>query len=1248
MAFALRSVGISAVPKNPQIKYPDLPVATRREEIMTAMRKHQVVIVVGETGSGKTTQLPKMAYELSVEEGSEGRVGCTQPRRLAAASVARRVASEMGTELGNRVGYQVRFVEKVQQETSIKFMTDGILLAETQRDRSLKQYSTLIIDEAHERSLNIDFVLGYLKNLLERRKDLRIVVSSATLDAGKFSEYFNGAPVVNVEGRTFPVEDHYLPPHSEGEDLSRHIARAVEWVTDMDARGDVLIFLPGEREIRECADTLEGKNFYGTEILPLFARLGLDEQERVFRTDGPNRRIVLATNVAETSVTIPGIVYVIDSGLARVSRWNPGRQIQRLQIEQISQASARQRRGRCGRVQEGICVRLYDEETHDTADEYTDPEIRRSSLAGVILRMKSLKLPDVREFPFLSPPAPKAISEGHRTLEDVDAMHKDGSLTKTGHQLARLPLDPRLGRMLIEAQQRGVLEAMLIMVGGMSVMDVRERPQEKQSEADAAHKKFNDEESDFLTLLHIWAAVSQFREKRRFKRNQLRKFCKQNFLSFRRVLEWDQIVSELRRLVGDTLKVKIAELSTERSQWGDEDEMHKCLLAGVPRQFGLWDKEKRVYRSTGGREFAVFPGSGLFGKKRPEWVIAFELVETGRVWARKVAALDPLWVEQVIPHLCRSRYHSPSWNEKQGAVYGKETVICGGLTLINDRKIFYGRVNPQEAHEVFVREALLESGLRTRGKFMDHLDALRHEVEDAEHKLRRKGGLWSDDAVYDFFHDRIPREICTAKAFQKWRTTGNNEEQLMLTVEDCVWGEIEELSDFPDVLWFKQDEIEQSYQLSYHEAPGETDDGLSIELGLEDISTFPSHLRSWAVPGMLEERVYLLIRSLPKSQRQACSPARDVAIAFCEEWHGWQPTRCLLEELSSFLSAKTGHLIEASMFNEDRLPAYLIPKLRVWSEDDEQLAHGTDIEAIKEELTGLMQDRRELQANEEWEMTGGEGWDFGTIPLKTDEGLFPALVDEGRYVGMRAFLNQQEAEQSHRAGCVRLFSLYEEKQIDFVRRQFPLGMSGKMMLPMMDPTGAKGGEWLKEEMLRIACEGALSHPLPRDEETFTQCCEKGRGELFACAESITQSFEAMLDIHPTIASWVEQQQGQRHLSDIAEDISQEVDWLLGNQYVWRAGYRNFIDYPRYFSAIEERLKRLDSLPIIKDEEKRHRIQRLWCPWYDRWKANPTDSRLWEIGWLMMEWRVSEYAPSQPRRMKVSEKKIETLLDAQSG
>lgn len=1210
---------------------------------MQAMRDHQVVIVVGETGSGKTTQLPKMAYELAIEQGGTDhcpRIGCTQPRRLAAATVARRVADEMGTELGNRVGYQVRFVEKVQKETSIKFMTDGILLAETQRDRDLKQYDTLIIDEAHERSLNIDFVLGYLKNLLKRRKDLRVVVSSATLDAGKFSEYFDGAPVVNVEGRAFPVEDHFLPSLSDGEDLSRQVARAVQWVTDLDAGGDVLVFLPGEREIRECAEMLDGRDFINTDILPLFARLGLDEQERIFKTGGRNRRVVLATNVAETSVTIPGIVYVIDSGLARVSRWNPIRQIQRLQVEQISQASARQRRGRCGRICEGVCVRLYSEEILEQSDEYTDPEIRRSSLAGVILKMKSLRLPDVREFPFLSPPSARAINEGHRTLEEVGAMEKQGDLTQVGHKLAKLPLDPRLGRMLIEAKSRNVLEAVVVMVAGMSVMDVRERPQEKQTEADNAHKKFNDEESDFLTLLHIWSAVAAFRDpgnkRGRFKRNQLRKYCKQNFLSFRRVMEWDQVASELRRLVGQTLQVRIDDVATERNQWGNEAEIHKALLAGIPKQFGYWDKENRVYRSTAGREFAIFPGSGLFGKKRPEWVIGYELVETARVWARKVAAIDVSWVEEVVPHLCRTRYHSPCWDEHQGAVYGKETVLCGGLTLVDGRRIFYGRVNPVEAHEVFIREAILGGGLRTKGDFLRRLAEVREEVESAEHKLRRSGGLWSDEAVYDFFYDRIPTQICTAKAFQKWRTSGDNEKRLMLTVQDCVWGDMDDLADFPDVV----SHGELAYDVSYSQSPGERADGVVFELGLDEIVDFPDYLPSWGVPGLLEERVYLLIRSLPKSQRQACSPGREAASAFIDEWSGWEPTRCMVTELAEFLALRTGHRIGEEMFDLSRLPDNLRPKIRVWSEQEEELGFSEEVGEIRQHLTGVMRERREIQINQEWEMTGGEGWDFDEIPEQADDGVFPALVDEGETVGMRAYLHLNEAEQSHRAGCVRLFQLVEANQVDYVRRKFPLGMMGKMMLPMMD----SGAGELPVDLLRVACEGAMGASLPRDAEAFELAVSRGKGELFERASQVAQGYDSMVDRYRWVSDWIEDNRADRHLGLIADDLSEELQWLLGKGFAWRAGYQRLINYDRYFLAMEERIKRLKSLPLFKDDEKRERVQRQWDRWFADWQESPEDPRLWAAGWLLMEWRVAEFAPSLPRKVKVSEKRVEALID----
>ena len=1231
---------VSDTPIKPQIKYPDLPVARRHDEIMEAMRQHQVIIVVGETGSGKTTQLPKMAYELCCELGGKGRVGCTQPRRLAAASVAKRVASEMDTAVGEKVGYQVRFVENVKKDTAIKFMTDGILLAETQRDRELRQYDALIIDEAHERSLNIDFVLGYLKNLITRRKDLRIVVSSATLDAGMFSEYFSGAPIVMVEGRTFPVEDHFLPPATDGEDLTKHVSRGLQWVTDYDRDGDVLIFLPGEREIRECADVLEGQKYHNTEILPLFARLGLDEQQRVFNTNNPNRRVVLATNVAETSVTIPGIVYVIDTGQARVSRWNPAKQIQRLQIEQISQASARQRRGRCGRVRDGVCLKLYSEEVLELADEYTDPEIRRSSLSGVILRMKSLRLPDVRQFPFLSPPSARAISEGHRTLAEVGAIDEGEALTQIGRILSRLPLDPRLGRMLIEASERGVLGAVLVVVGGMSVMDVRERPQEKQTEADQAHVKFNDEDSDFTTLLHIWSAVNTYREKRRFKRNQLRKYCKANYLSYRRIIEWDEVVNELGKVVRETLKVKTEPLPTERSQWGDEDAIHRSIMAGIPLQFGFWDKEKRTYRSTGGREFAIFPGSGLFGKKKPEWLLAYELVETSRVWARKVAKIDVRWIEEIVPHLCRHRYHSPRWDERQGSVYGKETVLCGGVKIVDGRRVFYGRVNPKEAHEVFVRDAILGEGLRTRGKFMDRLAQIRVEVENAEHKLRRAGGLWSEEAVYDFFLEKIPENICTAKAFQKWRTTGDNEELLMLKVADCVWGEIEDLNDFPDMVWHG----ESSFHVSYVDSAESSEDGLVYEIALSELDLLPEFLPSWLVPGMLEERVYSLIRALPKNMRQVCSPARDAAQQFVEEWSGWEPSRFLEVELADYLSKRCGHIIDAAMFDLSRVPDHLHAKIKVFSDEGEELCVANSVQSIQDQLAGAIREKRESIVNEEWEMTGGEGWDFGEIPSVTDDGVFPALVDEGDTVGMRAYLSKEEANDSHRAGCIRLLKIQEQAQVSYVEKKLPVGMMTKVMLPEL--TSDAGA--MLSDMLGVSCEGAMlltKKSLPRNAEDFDTAAAKAKGELYESAYQLSESLESTLDIYRRVQSWVDTHQGDRHLGVVAEDISEEIQWLLGDRFVWRAGYVRMKSYRRYFEAMEVRLQRLESLPQVKDDEKRYRIDKYWEPWFDLWKKSPDMAQLWDCGWLLMEWRVTEFSPNAQRKLKVSEKIVQAALDS---
>ena len=736
---------------------------------MEAIAANQVTIVVGETGSGKTTQLPKMALEVAGKR--RGKLGCTQPRRLAAVTVARRIAEEVGCELGAYVGYQVRFDDRSSRETKLKLMTDGILLAETQADPELRHYHTIVLDEAHERSLNIDFLLGYMKLLLEKRPEMKLIISSATMDAAAFSEFFAGAPVIHAEGRTFPVEMNYMPARNSDEELSLHVRRAVDWLSGYDNHGDVLIFLPGEREIRDCADALENMGLANTDILPLHARLGLGEQQRIFQPKGSRRRIVLATNVAETSLTIPGIIYVVDSGLARISRYLPGRQIQRLQIEDISQASARQRAGRCGRVCEGVCIRLYSEDDFNDRDDFTDPEIKRSALAGVILRMADLKLPPLGEFPLPDPPNTRLINEGYHCLREIGAIDRNKNLTELGESLARLPLDPRLGRMLLEAKHEEALAEVLIIVAGLSIMDPRERPSEKAAQADQAHAQWKNEESDFLSLISIWRSSLDYKEgKRGFKRNQLRKWCSKNYLNHLRIIEWHNLAHDLAQALAQTLRWRIPTLG-EEGDMAKPERIHRSLLAGAPLQIGIWRPEDKCYRGAGGRDFAIFPGSMLFRrKKRPDWIMGSELVETSRLWMRRAAVLDPKWIEQVAPQLCSYHAYDPHWDKASGQVHAKQRVNCGGLCIMDGQRISYARVNPAAARDIFIRDGIIAGELRDMSApFIQHLIAMREEIRKAEHKLRRRDLLWCAEGVYGFFDNILPKDISSERALRQWR-----------------------------------------------------------------------------------------------------------------------------------------------------------------------------------------------------------------------------------------------------------------------------------------------------------------------------------------------------------------------------------------------------------------------------------------------------------------------------------------------
>lgn len=1214
--------------------YPrELPVVEHRQEILDAFKSHQVIVVVSDTGSGKTTQLPKMVAEALGPEG--GRIGCTQPRRIAAASVAKRVAEELSVPLGGYVGYQVRFEEKLSPETRIKFMTDGILLAETQGDPDLRQYQALILDEAHERSLNIDFLLGWLKLLLAGRPDLKLVISSATLDAGSFAAFFADqgfeVPVIEAPGRMFPVSEFFLPPNDD-EELPQHVGRAVDFLTDVEPRGDVLVFLPGEREIRECADVLDGRRFPGTEVLPLFARLGLADQQRVF-TPGNKRRLILATNVAETSLTIPRIACVIDSGVARVNRWSPGKGVQRLQVEPVSQASARQRKGRCGRVRDGVCVRLYEEIELTERPEFTDPEIRRSSLAGVILRMKALGLPEIDEFPFLDPPAPKAISEGYRTLRDVGAIDRDKNLTDYGRRMARLPVDPRLGRMLIEARHEHCLAEMLPIIAALESNDPRERPAEKTREADAAHARWKDAESDFIGILRLWRDVSKHRDERgRWKRNSLRKFCAGTYLNARRVSEWANVADELTELLKREWHIKEPVLGNSESF--PYTAIHRSLLAGVPRQFGLWDRENKAYRSAAGGFFAVFPGSGLFGiNKRHEWVVAMELVETSRLWARRVARIDPEWVEQVAPHLCHSRYGEAQWDEGQGAVYGKETVICGGLPVVAGRRVHYGRVDAKVAHTVFVREGLLGGGIRKKTKILDHLAGMKQEIQAVEQKLRRPGGLWSDEAVIRFFEDHIPGEIHTAAAFHKW--LAGHEETLTVSLADVMDEDLESLGLdlYPDTLAHGSDE----YTVYYNATQGERDEGVTLGVHVDQLPKLPPWLPAWGVDGNLRERVETILRSLPKDYRRVCQPIGQLSDSFAELWCRAPKDKPLAQALSEHVRERNGAFIPPDEIHGRDLPPHLVTKIWVCDDDGAELAMGDDVAVLKLQLADKMRVRFEAAANADVERSGISTWDGEELPsrVETPGGpAFPALVDEGKSVGVRAFSNEAEARESHRAGGARLLWLAHPSQVDHLRKKYPLGMMAKVELPRL----GTGGTAI-DDLILLAAEGAAGGVFPTSPDAFRALSEKVRGRWFEAASIVAKSLDDTLDLLPETRLWITKHLKDRNLGEIAEDLDEQLAWLFRPRFAWRAGFSGLREYPRRLKVIRSRLGRIQSLPIVKDLEKQDRLRKLWTPWFQRWTAEPDNPLYWPLGWALEEYRVSLFAPDVPTVGKVSEKRI---------
>ncbi|WP_337918660.1 ATP-dependent RNA helicase HrpA, partial [Vibrio cholerae] len=980
----------------PKIEYPALlPVSQKRDDIAKAIAHHQVVIVAGETGSGKTTQLPKICAELG--RGKYGLIGHTQPRRLAARSVANRIAEEMETELGGFVGYKVRFTDQISDQTQIKLMTDGILLAEIQNDRFLNQYDTIIIDEAHERSLNIDFILGYLKQLLPRRPDLKVIITSATIDPERFSKHFSNAPIIEVSGRTYPVEVRYRPlagdDDSESDrDQLEGIFQAVDELCD-EGLGDILIFMNGEREIRDTADALSKRNLRDTEIVPLYARLSAGEQNKIFQPHA-GRRIVLATNVAETSLTVPGIKYVIDPGTARISRYSYRTKVQRLPIEPISQASANQRKGRCGRTEEGICIRLYSEEDFLSRPEFTDPEILRTNLASVILQMTALGLGDIEAFPFVEAPDKRNIQDGVRLLEELGAINdqiKDPKkrLTESGKQLARLPIDPRLARMVLEASKLGCLKEVMIIASALSIQDPRERPSDKQQSADDKHRRFNHEDSDFLTLVNLWHYISQ--QQKALTSNQFRRQCKLDYLNYLRVREWQDVYTQLHQSTRE-MGFKL------NDEPGSYHAVHSAILVGLLSHIGMKDQEKNEYHGARNARFNIFPASGLF-KKQPKWVMSAELVETSKLWARVVAKIEPDWIEPLAKHLIKRSYSEPHWSKKNAAVMAYEKVMLYGIPIVPKRLVNYGTIDPVLSREIFIRSALVEGDWETKHAFFKQNRALLAEVEELEHKSRRRDILVDDEELFQFYDQRVGTEVVSGRHFDAWWKTASRKTPDLLSFEKEMLfkGDASHITDLDYPNFWHQGNLK--LKLSYQFEPGENSDGVTVHIPLPILNQVEPHGFDWQIPGLRHELVVSLIKSLPKTLRKNFVPAPNYADAFLARVTPFEMP--LLDAMEKELRRMTGVTVLREDWKLDQLPAHLKITYRAVDHRNRKLNESCDLHELKESLKEKVQETLSQVADDDIEQRDLHTWSFGELPKVYQQKrggfevrAYPALVDK--------------------------------------------------------------------------------------------------------------------------------------------------------------------------------------------------------------------------------------------------------------
>ncbi|WP_413808216.1 ATP-dependent RNA helicase HrpA [Streptomyces sp. OE57] len=1237
----------------PAITYPEeLPVSQKKDAILEAVRDHQVVIVAGETGSGKTTQIPKICLELG--RGVKGLIGHTQPRRIAARTVAERIAEEMRSPLGESVGWKVRFTDQVGQDTHVKLMTDGILLAEIQTDRELRQYDTIIIDEAHERSLNIDFLLGYLAQLLPRRPDLKVVITSATIDPERFSRHFGDAPIVEVSGRTYPVEVRYRPLLEEGgEDSDRDQITAIcDAVDELQAEGpgDILVFLSGEREIRDTADALNKKKLPVTEVLPLYARLSHAEQHRVFQRH-TGRRIVLATNVAETSLTVPGIRYVIDPGTARISRYSHRTKVQRLPIEPISQASANQRKGRCGRTSDGICIRLYSEDDFVTRPEFTDAEILRTNLASVILQMTAAGLGDIEKFPFIDPPDRRNIKDGVQLLEELhalDSKQKDPRkrLTQVGRKLAQLPVDPRLARMVLEADRNGCVREVMVIAAALSIQDPRERPSDKQQQADQSHARFKDESSDFLAFLNLWRYVRE--RQKELSSSAFRRMCRHEYLNYLRIREWQDIYSQLRT-VARTMDIHMSE------QDAAPDRVHTSLLAGLLSHVGLKDTEKNEYVGARSAKFAVFPGSALF-KKPPRWVMSAELVETSRLWARVNARIEPEWIEPLAQHLVKRTYSEPHWEQKQAAVMAYERVTLYGVPIVAQRKVNYGRIDPETSRDLFIRNALVEGDWRTHHQFFHDNRKLLGEVEELEHRARRRDILVDDETLFDFYDQRIPEHVVSGAHFDSWWKHKRREEPELLNFEKSML--INERAQgvtkdaYPDS--WRQGKLK--FKVTYQFEPGADADGVTVHIPLQVLNQVTPDGFDWQIPGLREDLVTELIRSLPKPVRRHYVPAPNYAKRFLESAVPLQEP--LTAALGRELQRMVGVTIEPEDWDLAKVPDHLKITFRVVDERRRKLAEDKDLEALRQRLRPKTRAAisKAFESSKEAvgiEQRGGlTRWTVGTLPrtFETRRGgqpvkAYPALVDEGSSVAVRLFDTEAEQREAMWRGTRRLILLQlPSNPAKFV--QGKLSNQAKLALSS-SPHGSV--QALFDDCVAAAADrliAARGGPV-WDEESFRKLFDAVRSDI------MDATLDTVRKVQEVLAAW---QSCERRLKATSSpvlltsltDIREQLSELITPGFVTAHGVRRLPDLMRYLVAVDRRLQQLpgnaerDRSRMAKVREMRDEYAWLLEQFPP---GRPVPQEALEIRWMIEELRVSYFAHALGTAYPVSDKRIVKAIDA---